>query len=175
LVQVGAIKRFDGIGCLEQRCGFVPGLHGSGALRLRPHVRGLLVRRLGSGDLHLGYAVDAETISPARHVPDGTIHATLAQHATQHAHRPLQRIVGDGYIRPEGIEQLFLGDDPIPVARQVDQQIEHTRLQRDFPLRVDERTALFIELEGSKPEGHIVKSRRCGKGSDKDQAMISPR
>ncbi|WP_249148187.1 hypothetical protein [Bradyrhizobium jicamae] len=61
------------------------------------------------------------------------------------------------------------------MANEVDQQIEDAWLHCDLLPRAQHNAASFIKLERSKYESHVDESGVAGKGSGKDQTMISPR
>ncbi|MEY9203646.1 hypothetical protein ABIF05_002756 [Bradyrhizobium elkanii] len=94
--------------------------------------------------------LEEKAIAFARQISDRAVHAAVAERGAQRTHRPLQRVVGDRHIRPDGFEEFFLGDDPLAVSNQIDQQIEHTRLQWDLLARAQQHASSFIKLEQSK-------------------------
>jgi hypothetical protein len=179
LVQIFGGKQTLCIRTLEQSCSVQPRL-GGGRTPGTPYWLGNFIGNSIDFSFRFpvglpGLTVEAETISLARHVSDGTVHTAFMQHGAQRAYGPLERIVCDRNVGPDDFQKLILGNDPTVVVDKINQQIEYARLQWDFLPRAHDNAARFIKLEGSKFEGHVVVSALSRKGSDKDQEMISPR
>jgi hypothetical protein len=65
-----------------------------------------------------------------------------------------QRRVRDDPPAPNALDQIVLADDPAPVAHQIDEKVEHLRLERDRLSSAAQFAALDIEHVVTKPENH---------------------
>jgi hypothetical protein len=64
-----------------------------------------------------------------------------------------QRVVGDVGVRPEGVEQVFLGDQLAGVIDEVEQEIEE--LRREIDRRTAPRDAVRRSIDTKRPEDVI--------------------
>jgi hypothetical protein len=78
-------------------------------------------------------------------IADGIPHAALLQGGACQADRPLQRTLGDDHARPQGVGQFLLAHDPVLMVDEVQQQIEHPRLQGHLaPVELEGRDAVDV-------------------------------
>ena len=78
--------------------------------------------RLSRGDFNLGH----EAISDARDGLDVLLAGgLLAERLPQHRHVVIEIVLFDSSIRPDGLEQLLLGDEAPGVLDQHDERVEH--------------------------------------------------
>ena len=61
-----------------------------------------------------------------------------------------QRVVGDGRVRPDGLHQLLLGDQPAGVPNEVGEDVEALRPEPDLAAVVQQRAARRIEDEAAE-------------------------
>lgn len=73
------------------------------------------------------------TASAARVSAYGAFLTAFAQRRACQAHHPLQSTIHHDRAGPEGVEQLVLANDPVPVAEQIGEQIEHPWLEAQLP------------------------------------------
>ena len=77
--------------------------------------------------------------------------AAISESGARNAHRARQRALGDLRVGPDRFEDLLLGDDPVAMTDQEEQEVEHLRLEREPFAPLAQLEALLIELV--LPEG----------------------
>ena len=94
-------------------------------------------RRGGDGRRVGGDGAD-ELVSAAAHRPDVALRlAVVAERAAGRLDPAGQRRLADESPAPHRVEQLLLGDEPVVVADQLGQDVEHLRFDADRPRRRD--------------------------------------
>ena len=96
----------------------------------------------------------AETVAVAGEGPDAVAGAARLQRGPRQAHRPLQGAVRHDRVGPERVQQLLLADDPVAVPDQVEQQVEHLRLQRQLAALEPELAPRRVELVAAESVHH---------------------
>jgi hypothetical protein len=98
-----------------------------------------------------------EAIAAARDGGDHRrISAAIADRAPRQADRARDRAVRDHGVRPDPFEDLLLRDDPLALARQVEEELEHLRLQQHHRAATPELEPLLVELVLSEGKDHPV-------------------
>jgi hypothetical protein len=88
-----------------------------------------------------------EAIAAARDRGDHRrLSAAVADRAPRQADRTRDRAFRDDGVRPDPLEDLLLRDDPLALARQVQEQLEHLRLQQHHLAATPELEPLLVEL-----------------------------
>src|SRR5262249_19049240 len=78
--------------------------------------------------------------------------AAVAQRATRRADTRAERRFRDDAALPDRVEQLVLGDDSIPVSHEMNEQIEHLRLDVDDCAGAPQLVPCPIDLEIGESE-----------------------
>src|SRR5262249_39415565 len=83
---------------------------------------------------------------------EALIVATVAERATRRADARAERRFRDDTALPDRVEQLVLGDDSIPVSHEMNEQIEHLRLDVDDCAGAPQLVPCPIDLEIGESE-----------------------
>ncbi len=90
-----------------------------------------------------------EPVPAARHGLDDGLRA-VTDGVTHLAHAMRQRFLGYGHIRPDRLQQLFLGHQAIRILREIVQQLEALPPQRNLAICASQRVARDIERISSE-------------------------
>lgn len=82
--------------------------------------------------------------------------AAVAKGSPDRVDTRVQRAIGNRAAVPDGVDQLVLGDDPVPVLDQVGEDGEHLRLESDRVVTVAELQARAIERVVVEAVNHDV-------------------
>jgi len=55
--------------------------------------------------------------------------------------------VGDDHAGPQGLQEFILAHHPVPLLHEIQEQVEHARLQRNLPPLKAQCTAVSVEFE----------------------------
>jgi hypothetical protein len=87
--------------------------------------------------------------------PDGTLlRVSPAQRVPRVGHRSGQCRLADEPTPPDLVEELLLWDHAVAVLREVQQQLQYTRLKAHRKTRAAQFEALAVELEFPEPKVH---------------------
>jgi hypothetical protein len=102
------------------------------------------------------FGVDVEAVAAARESLNRVFHATLAQGRAQQAHGALQRAFRNDGAVPQLGQELVLRYYALAVTREVNEKVEHERLQRLDAAIESQRATGLVELETTEGQRHGV-------------------
>ena len=140
--------------------------------RCAAHERRRRVRGHGrdGGADRLGVHAEAEP-DTANGRDDARSGSDLAERLARLQHDLRDGVVGHDHARPHGAQQLVLANDALAVARQMEEQRQRLRTDRDRDAVLEQCVAVFVEFEAAEAD---VKRRLGHAASRPLDASVSP-
>ena len=91
-----------------------------------------------------------EHVSATRHCPNHLLRL-ITERAPDLEEALRQRIVGDGRLRPDGVDELALGDQAAVALDEIREHLERLAAQRHLPGALPQEAAVQIEHEVAEP------------------------